>query len=84
MTDPDLDPRRRWAAHHDAWLHGELSQRDYCRVHNLCPKSFSRWRHRLKDEAELLERRALRRMHRKDLKIPEKGRQGKGRISKAR
>jgi hypothetical protein len=84
MTEPNPELRRRWAAHQDAWLHGELSQRDYCRVHGLCRKGFARWRRRLKDEAELLERRALRRTHRKDLKIPEKRTPEESRIRRAR
>ena len=84
MTDPALDAPRYWAAHFDAWLRGDLSQRDYCRVHDLCRTSFARWRRRLKFEAEFRERCALRRRHRSDLQIPEKRREEGGRIRSAR
>lgn len=36
-----------WQGHIDGWRQSQLSQRDYCRQHNLTFSSFGYWRTRL-------------------------------------
>jgi len=51
--------------HIGAWLSGELSQREYCEVHAISRKNFTRWRAVIKYEDAVLERRALLRHRRR-------------------
>lgn len=73
MKPDEQDPGRAcWQAHMDAWMDGDLSQRDYCALHGLSRSSFHRWRVRLKDETLIRERRALARRNRRQNKpLPE-------------
>src|SRR5690349_13975667 len=54
-----------WREHIDGWKKSDLSQRAYCRVNGLHPKSFSRWRRWFKEEADIAERKALQRHRRR-------------------
>lgn len=53
-----------WRQHIDAWKKGDLSQRAYCRVNELHPKSFTRWKRWFNEEADIAERKR-RQLHRR-------------------
>jgi hypothetical protein len=38
-----------WRAHVEAWRRSDLTQRGYCAKHELCEKSFYRWRSKEKE-----------------------------------
>ncbi len=57
-------PRQRygesfWRAHHEAWKHSNLNQREYCEVHGLPQKAFENWRQKFRAEPQLPERKLL-------------------------
>jgi len=33
-----------WRAHHEAWKHSALNQREYCEAHGIPLKAFGNWR----------------------------------------
>ena len=39
-----------WRAHHEAWKHSDLNQREYCELHGLPLKRFGNWRAKLRHE----------------------------------
>ena len=40
-----------WRAHHEAWRHSELNQREYCEDQEIALKAFGNWRARFKSRA---------------------------------
>ncbi len=62
---PDKPPSRMryaeafWRAHHEAWRHSELNQREYCEVQGIPLKAFGNWRAKFKAEPQPLERKLL-------------------------
>ena len=41
-----------WRAHHEAWLHSEFNQREYCEVYGVPLKAFGNWRAKFKAEPQ--------------------------------
>ena len=39
-----------WRAHHEAWRHSELNQREYCEAQGIPLKAFGNWRAKFKAE----------------------------------
>ena len=39
-----------WPAHHEAWRHSELNQREYCETRGIPLKAFGNWRAKFKAE----------------------------------
>jgi len=39
-----------WRAHHEAWIQGELNQREYCEAYGIPLKAFGNWRAKFKAE----------------------------------
>jgi hypothetical protein len=39
-----------WRAHHEAWRHSELNQREYCEARGIPLKAFGNWRAKFKAE----------------------------------
>ena len=39
-----------WRAHHEAWIQGELNQREYCEAYGIPLKAFGNWRAKFKGE----------------------------------
>jgi hypothetical protein len=48
-----------WRAHHEAWLQGELNQREYCEAYGVPLKAFGNWRARFKAEPQTPARKVL-------------------------
>lgn len=48
-----------WRAHHDAWKHSDLNQREYCEFHDLPQKAFENWRQKFRAEPRPPERKLL-------------------------
>jgi hypothetical protein len=48
-----------WRAHHEAWLQGELNQREYCEAYGIPIKAFGNWRARFKAEPHPPARKVL-------------------------
>jgi hypothetical protein len=42
-----------WRAHHEAWRHSELNQREYCEAQGIPLKAFGNWRAKFKAEPQL-------------------------------
>jgi hypothetical protein len=42
-----------WRAHHEAWRHSELNQREYCEAQRIPLKAFGNWRAKFKAEPQL-------------------------------
>jgi hypothetical protein len=41
-----------WRAHHEAWRHSELNQREYCEAQGIPLKAFGNWRAKFKAEPQ--------------------------------
>ena len=41
-----------WPAHHEAWRHSELNQREYCEAQGFPLKAFGNWRANFKAEPQ--------------------------------
>jgi hypothetical protein len=41
-----------WRAHHEAWRHSELNQREYCEAQRIPLKAFGNWRAKFKAEPQ--------------------------------
>ena len=41
-----------WRAHHEAWQHSELNQREHCEAQGIPLKAFGNWRTRFKAEPQ--------------------------------
>ena len=48
-----------WRAHHEAWRHSELNQREYCEAQGIPLKAFGNWRATFKAEPQSPERKLL-------------------------
>src|SRR5258707_11383950 len=48
-----------WRAHHEAWQHSALNQREYCAAHGIPLKAFGNWRAKFKAEPQLPVRKLL-------------------------
>jgi hypothetical protein len=48
-----------WRAHHEAWVQGELNQREYCEAYGIPLKAFGNWRAKFKAEPQLPARKVL-------------------------
>jgi hypothetical protein len=41
-----------WRAHHEAWRHSDLNQREYCEAQGIPLKAFRNWRAKFKAEPQ--------------------------------
>lgn len=48
-----------WRAHHEAWKHSDLNQREYCEAQGIPLKAFGNWRAKFKAEPQAPERKLL-------------------------
>jgi hypothetical protein len=48
-----------WRAHHEAWKHSDLNQREYCEAHRLPQKAFENWRQKFRAEPQPAQRKLL-------------------------
>jgi hypothetical protein len=48
-----------WRAHHEAWVQGELNQREYCEAYGIPLKAFGNWRAKFKAEPQTPARKVL-------------------------
>jgi hypothetical protein len=48
-----------WRAHHEAWIEGELNQREYCETYGIPLKAFGNWRAKFRAEPQLPARKML-------------------------
>jgi hypothetical protein len=48
-----------WRAHHEAWRHSELNQREYCEAQGIPLKAFGNWRAKFKAEPQPLSPKLL-------------------------
>jgi hypothetical protein len=48
-----------WRAHHEAWRHSELNQREYCEAQGIPLKAFGNWRAKFKAEPQPPARKVL-------------------------
>ena len=48
-----------WRAHHEAWIQGELNQREYCEAYGIPLKAFGNWRAKFKAEPQTPARKVL-------------------------
>ncbi len=48
-----------WRAHHEAWVQGELNQREYCEAYGIPLKAFGNWRAKFKAEPQEPARKVL-------------------------
>jgi hypothetical protein len=49
----------RAVAHHEAWKHSELNQREYCEAERISLKAFGNWRAKFKAEPPPPQRKLL-------------------------
>jgi hypothetical protein len=63
MSDKLLSRKRYgeafWRAHHEAWRHSELNQREYCEAQEIPLKAFGNWRAKFKAEPQSPARKVL-------------------------